>query len=139
MNRRESVRKLLLGGSVVIAVPTVLARCSTGSSMTDTTQGGANLTVDLSLSVNSALNSNGGSKVVQGVIIINMGTGFVALSSICTHQGCTVNYDASSGRLVCPCHGSIFSIEGSVVNGPALSPLQVYKVSEQGNVLTISP
>ena len=45
----------------------------------------------------------------------------VALSAICTHQGCTVLADG--GELVCPCHGSVFDLSGANVSGPARRPL----------------
>lgn len=45
----------------------------------------------------------------------------VALSAICTHQGCTVKGDG--GELVCPCHGSVYDLSGANVSGPAPKPL----------------
>jgi Rieske Fe-S protein len=46
-----------------------------------------------------------------------------AFSSICTHQGCPVG-SVENGRIVCPCHGSVFAAEtGEVVQGPAGRPL----------------
>ena len=45
----------------------------------------------------------------------------VALSAICTHQGCTVKGDG--GKLACPCHGSVFDLSGANVSGPAPKPL----------------
>jgi Rieske Fe-S protein len=48
--------------------------------------------------------------------------GFVALSPICTHLGCTV--EMSGPRLVCPCHGSTYDREGNVLQGPAERPLR---------------
>jgi Rieske Fe-S protein len=40
-------------------------------------------------------------------------------------------------RLVCPCHGSEFSFEGQVLEGPAERPLRRYEVGEEGNALII--
>ena len=43
---------------------------------------------------------------------------FVGLSAVCPHQGCLVN-EVADQVIVCPCHGSQFSItDGSVVQGP---------------------
>jgi len=50
----------------------------------------------------------------------------VGLSAICTHQGCTVLPD--DGQLHCPCHGSVFGLDGSNVSGPAPTPLPTVEV-----------
>jgi cytochrome b6-f complex iron-sulfur subunit len=50
----------------------------------------------------------------------------VTLSSVCTHQACQVIWVNSRQRLVCPCHGSQFAIDGSVTAGPAGRPLATY-------------
>jgi nitrite reductase/ring-hydroxylating ferredoxin subunit len=63
---------------------------------------------------------------------------FKAFSAVCTHQGCLVA-KVEGGQIVCPCHGSHFSItDGSPKSGPAQSPLQAKKVSDQGGTLTVS-
>ena len=60
--------------------------------------------------------------------------GVFAYSAICTHQGCTVKYSASSKTLKCPCHGAEFdpNKSGQVVNGPAETPLGKVKVAVKG-------
>ena len=50
----------------------------------------------------------------------------VALSAVCTHQGCTVAPDGD--QLKCPCHGSVFDLTGGNVSGPAPSPLPAVDV-----------
>jgi Rieske Fe-S protein len=45
------------------------------------------------------------------------------MSAKCTHQGCTVKWDASEHGWLCPCHGSRYSATGQVVSGPAERPL----------------
>jgi glycine/D-amino acid oxidase-like deaminating enzyme len=42
----------------------------------------------------------------------------------CTHQGCVLRQDDALGTWDCPCHGSRFDTDGSVIQGPANSPLK---------------
>lgn len=51
---------------------------------------------------------------------------FLALSTRCTHQGCTVNITNAGQRLDCPCHGSQFSSDGVVLRPPAQDPLPTF-------------
>jgi len=58
--------------------------------------------------------------------------GIVVLSALCTHLTCTVL--STGGQLRCPCHGSVFDLDGGVLNGPAQSPLMPvdFDASPQG-------
>ena len=50
---------------------------------------------------------------------------YSALSTQCTHEGCPVNKPAN-GIITCPCHGSQYRLDGTVLHGPALYPLTRY-------------
>ena len=77
----------------------------------------------------------GGGKILAAkkIVITQPKAGsFDAFTAVCTHQGCIVN-SVSGGTINCPCHGSKFSIaNGSVVNGPAPSPLAPVSIEVQG-------
>lgn len=51
------------------------------------------------------------------------------LDPICTHKGCTVEYNKDKQRIVCPCHGSNYALDGTVLNGPAEKPLQAFEAT----------
>ena len=66
-------------------------------------------------------------------------TSVVAVSRICTHQGCTVLLPEAAGQtLDCPCHGSRFTTSGQVVNGPAPRPLPSYRTRIEGTEVVIT-
>jgi len=52
------------------------------------------------------------------------GDTFVAFSAVCTHNGCTVQFEPSTVEFICPCHGGIFDGRtGQVLQGPPSRPL----------------
>lgn len=137
MNRRELIRNIAAGTATVFIVPSFLTSCQEDQPEPENPDA-SKLTVDLTSTNNSSLTSTGGSKVIENIIIINTGDGFIALSSVCTHSGCQVTYNHGNENLPCPCHGSIFSTSGAVLNGPASSPLKTYDVMQEGDILTIN-
>lgn len=59
----------------------------------------------------------------------------VAVNPTCTHQNCTVGWQAEQKAFVCPCHGSTYGIDGKVSNGPATKPLSTYEVKVEGDLV----
>lgn len=59
-----------------------------------------------------------------------------AVTSVCTHQGCTVEWKKDSSSFVCPCHDAKYAPDGKVLGGPANGPLSSYEVKEEdGKIL----
>jgi len=53
------------------------------------------------------------------------------VSKVCTHMGCLLTLDKTNKKLNCPCHGSKFDLNGTVVSGPADTNLDVMTLSEK--------
>ena len=75
----------------------------------------------------------------QEVVVTQPAEGdFKAFSSVCTHQGCQVG-KVEDGQILCPCHGSAFSVEdGSVTTGPATSPLEAVEITVDGDQISLA-
>ena len=59
-------------------------------------------------------------------VLVRLASGsLVAYDALCTHAGCTVEYDGSSGYLICPCHGATFDpgAQAQPIAGPTNIPL----------------
>jgi len=64
------------------------------------------------------------------VMLIRDGeTSVKGFSPICTHKECTVEHTAGAEKIVCPCHGSEYDMEGQVLTGPAERPLPRFETS----------
>jgi menaquinol-cytochrome c reductase iron-sulfur subunit len=61
----------------------------------------------------------------------------VAFGPQCTHLACAYHWEMEAGKFMCPCHGSEFSIEGKVLEGPAARPLDRYVTKIENNRLQI--
>lgn len=59
----------------------------------------------------------------------------IALNSMCTHQGCSVEW--KDDAFACPCHGSKFNTDGSVATGPATDPLSSYEAMIEGDIVLV--
>ena len=62
---------------------------------------------------------------------------FLAVSALCTHMTCILRFNELSVSLDCPCHGSRFEVDGTVINGPAVKPLQALSTTFDGEMLNV--
>ncbi|MBI5280632.1 MAG: ubiquinol-cytochrome c reductase iron-sulfur subunit [Candidatus Solibacter usitatus] len=58
------------------------------------------------------------------VYLVRTEVGFFALSAVCTHLGCITRHVEEEGAIFCPCHGSKFAVDGSLLMGPATRGLR---------------
>jgi Rieske Fe-S protein len=149
-------RRAFVGTTAAYFVAAALAAaCSGGTtapSSGPTTPGGGNtgatqagVTISgSSVSINTTLAgiATAGQFVILSTadaIVINTGTGFVALSKTFTHSSCGLaRFNNSTSLLECDCHGSRFRTSGLVATGPATAPLRSYPVTVNGGVITFS-
>jgi len=83
-------------------------------------------------------NKNRKVSFVENYIIISNEGKTVVLSAHCSHLGCKINR-TEMDRLVCPCHGSEYDLNGNVLKGPAYRNLEVIpaKVISDGTQIEI--
>jgi Rieske Fe-S protein len=137
-----SRRAVLQGLAGAVLLPGVLVACSTGDEGGGPTDGTATSGDTAGGTVPASEIPPGTAKVVDvggsPVVVAQPSSGeFVAFSASCTHQGTVVT--AGDGlTLTCPNHGSQFNAnDGSVVTGPATSPLPSVRVTQDGDTLVI--
>ena len=141
----ECSRRALLQALGIGAVGTfVLAGCQQGTSLSTATSMSCsgNVCIDLTDATNAELTQTNGAMIVDiggdsVAVIRTSDTRVIALSDICTHESCEMNYNASAQQMDCPCHGSVFALDGSVVRGPAQRPVKVYQATLANNMITI--
>ena len=137
MERKDFLKSALALCGLALVPTGVMESCSKQN-----TSGPANVnfTLDITAAGNAALKTVGGSLVANGVLVIRASAAtFNALSATCTHAGCTVGYNASAAKVVCPCHGGTFNAAtGAVLGGPPPSPLTKYTAVLSGNILTVT-
>jgi Rieske Fe-S protein len=89
------------------------------------------------LSDNASLSKVGGTVKVSDemMLIRNSESTFLAVRTVCTHKGCDVELEGN--KFVCPCHGSEYTLEGKVTEGPAKEDLKTFETifdSDKGTV-----
>ena len=73
----------------------------------------------------------------EKTFIVKTERGFMAISAVCTHLNCIVNWNQILKRFECPCHGAKFNQMGEVIEGPPPRPLDLYKLQIAAGNLVI--
>jgi cytochrome b6-f complex iron-sulfur subunit len=140
-------RRALLQGLGVAALGSLVIGCGASgvspAAATSTMCSATTVCISLTDAANRDLTTVGGAMMVDTsndsiMVIRNAATTVVAISALCTHAGCGLNYDAGGKQLVCPCHNSVFTETGAVTQGPARQPLQVYVATLTADTITIT-
>jgi Rieske Fe-S protein len=146
-NRREFVKDSLTGiGTVAFGSFIMINQSSCSSNPTAPNNSDVTITLDLSLSENSALLTVGGALALaaneldsSGMLLYRQSESTVKVySRNCTHAGCPIGAFSSSGISSCQCHGSRFDTNGNVVTGPAAIPLNQYSAAISEDIVTIT-
>ena len=123
----------------------VLARLSAcnGGGAVEGTVPATNGQAELTFAQYPKLATVGGGVVVDasGTLLVVIRTGDTtasAVSAVCTHEGCTVDYVGGNDPINCPCHGSTFNVAGTVLSGPARRSLKSYAATVDSNGVTVT-
>jgi Rieske Fe-S protein len=72
------------------------------------------------------------------LLIVTAEGEYKALSAVCTHLGCTVQYRSDLREIWCACHNGIYDLNGRNVSGPPPRPLEQFQVHVRGEEIVVS-
>ncbi len=74
----------------------------------------------------------------KDLVLVRTGENEVkAMSTVCTHLGCTVYWEKDKEEFYCPCHAGRFDKDGNVIAGPPPTPLETYHTEIQDDNIFI--
>ena len=150
MKNRRNVLKIMFVGAISFVVAACTRNSSTTSEVTQSENTSTPETIqtetttesntatanvittinDLAVGQSLEFTSSAG---ISAILFRSSENKVYALSRICTHEGCSVDFDINQNRLICPCHGANYEAsDGSVISGPTTKSLAKIKVEIQG-------
>ena len=73
-----------------------------------------------------------------GLLLLTAQGEYRALSAVCTHLGCTVQYRSDSQQIWCACHNGMYDLTGRNISGPPPRPLEAFDVHVRGAEVVVS-
>ena len=151
MERREFLRWVGVG-FLASSLPVAIAACNDKSSNSaevktsdeilpppKSTSKNENVNTSIAVGLIDTLDQNGQILNEDHEIIVIRdpeNENLIALSAKCTHKGCLVNWQEEDNNFICPCHDSLFTVNGEVIEGPAKEALAIYSAREnEGQIL----
>lgn len=141
MNSHLSRRRFLEGSAALLGVS--LIGCGRGQNLQPTAESNPDGTITLTglgeIQPGTAASFNFPSGD-PGLFFVTSSGKEGAVSAICTHLGCTVEWNAGAEEkapLRCPCHDSYFALDGAVLSGPAKTSLTRYRVSRSDDAVVL--
>ena len=152
--KRRTLTKYLTLGAIASSLPVALAACQPS----DTTSTGSSESDAPPVKIDSTPREDGFAAVgtvaeldeagflsdkafFAGSLLVirnpDDASSLIAVDSLCTHQGCSVDWENDAGAFVCPCHDSRFNSDGSVANGPATTPLGTFEAIIEGDLILV--
>ncbi len=144
MNRRNFLSWVGIGG-LATYLPVAMVACSpqgetTSDSSGDTSPASNELEGFTNIATVQELDEQGSIVKKEDKVVLFRDpatSSIVALSSVCTHQGCTVKWMQDKTNLNCSCHDTDFAVDGQVLKGPATEPLAPYEIKEKDGAIFV--
>ena len=73
-----------------------------------------------------------------GLLILTANGEYKAMSAVCTHLSCTVQYRPDMNEVWCACHNGKYGLDGRNISGPPPRPLQAFDVQVRGEEIFVS-
>lgn len=142
MERKDFIEKVGMSGAALLVMGCLGSCSKSGSSSSGgtTNTNPVDFTINITTAPYNVLQNAGGFYVdsATNVIIAKTSAGtLIAVSSLCTHQAVTIEFQNTNNRFYCSGHGSTFSTTGAVTNGPATTALKAYKTALSGSLLRV--
>jgi cytochrome b6-f complex iron-sulfur subunit len=72
-----------------------------------------------------------------GLLLLTADGQYRALSAVCTHLGCTVQYRGDTRQVWCACHNGLYDLSGRNISGPPPRPLEEFEAHVRGTEVIV--